>query len=106
MNPDHLLVSLSSEGHAGKGFKGSDPVCAAVSALIGTTARLLESAEGVELDGRAENPGSLFFKMRNVPDRLTEWFRGVADLLLFGLSEISRNYPEAVELEIYEQEGM
>ncbi|MDI6869906.1 MAG: ribosomal-processing cysteine protease Prp [Bacillota bacterium] len=91
-------TGFSVSGHAGCGPRGSDIVCAAVSALTDTTVLALERLAGVEARVEAGN-GRL---SADLPDHLAPAAQERAELLveamLLGLEEIARAYPGRLKL--------
>lgn len=85
-------------GHAGYAPRGSDIVCAAVSALTDTTVLGLERLAGAKALVKAEE-GNLSC---DLPEGLSPAARERAELLLetmlLGLSEITRAYPGRLRL--------
>ena len=90
---DGLMNRVRAQGHSGLGIAGTDVVCAAVTALLRTAARVLESDSLVQVDGAASRRGDLEFEVREVPDSRRQWFRGVQDSLLFGIADIAAEEP-------------
>ncbi len=87
---DREQCALSARGHAGQAAKGSDVVCAAVTALLLTAARYAEKAPGASV---RREPGDL--RVRVSPER-TERARPVLDALADGLRGIAESWPEHV----------
>lgn len=86
-------------GHAGYGEKGSDPVCAAVSALVLTLCRRVEELDdqgAVRIRALAAEPGAAFVHCVPLPghgEQTEEAFRVIAA----GLRMLAREYPGYVE---------
>ncbi len=93
------ISAFTASGHAGCGSRGSDLVCAAFTILARTAFRSLELLPGIEIRGRAERPGSLDFSVL-VPADDTGRARGIADFLVCGLTDVARDFPDAVVVEI------
>jgi uncharacterized protein len=90
---------FDATGHSGKASPGYDTVCAAFTVLARTAYKALEALPGIEIEGRAPEPGSLSFEViRSAGDG--ERAAGIADCLVTGLSDLAREYPEAVALSI------
>lgn len=84
-----IVVGVEVRGHAGFGIKGSDPVCAAVTALVRTAARELAASPAVRVSGTARDEGVIAFQVVTwEPDRI-EWLSGVSALLLRGLRDLA-----------------
>lgn len=88
-----VVVSGRGSGHSGLGVDGSDPLCLAVSFLLRSCARTLESRRGVVLCGGAEAPGGLEFFVESYPRRYRAWMMGVGDVLITGLTDLCDEYP-------------
>ncbi|HHW15100.1 MAG TPA: ribosomal-processing cysteine protease Prp [Firmicutes bacterium] len=86
-------TGFTVSGHAGSGQRGSDIVCAAVSALTDTTVLGLERLAGVAARVKAEGG----YLRCDLPEDLAEEARDRAALLienmLLGFGEIARAYP-------------
>ncbi|HNY22741.1 MAG TPA: ribosomal-processing cysteine protease Prp [Treponemataceae bacterium] len=93
------LVSASATGHAGKGKRGEDIVCAAVTVLLRTTLAVL-SSNGVESSADTAGRGSLAFRVTALREGDIPFLRYAADFLLEGLGSLAREYPDAVELRV------
>ncbi len=90
------LRRFRASGHALAGDRGYDVVCAAFSVLARTAYRALEALPGVEISGRAPEPGSLSFDITS-PAASAERAAGVADFLIAGMGDLARDFPAAVE---------
>jgi hypothetical protein len=93
------LHRFSASGHAGSGSRGYDIVCASVSVLARTAYRAFEGLSGIELRGEAAEPGFLSFEIRGEADS-PERAAGMAAFFVTGMSDLARDYPEAVEFTI------
>ncbi|TVR04275.1 MAG: ribosomal-processing cysteine protease Prp [Spirochaetaceae bacterium] len=93
------LVRLQSHGHA-PGATGSNTVCAAVSALLGSSARLLAAQTDLAVDGSADREGELEVVVSSCPEKRRSWLGGVTALLLQGLDDIAVGYPEQVRVTV------
>lgn len=86
-------------GHAGYGEKGSDPVCAGVTALVLTLCRRVEELAdqgAVRILALAAEPGAAFVHCVPLPGRAgqpEEAFRVIAA----GLRMLAKEYPGYVE---------
>ena len=82
-------------GHAGFGEKGSDPVCAGVSALVLTLCRRVEELadqDAVRILALAAEPGAAYVRCTPLPGHETqteEVFRVIAA----GLRLLAKDYP-------------
>lgn len=95
-----FLRKLEATGHAGWSVGSGDPVCAAVSILLRTCGRLAESWTGLETDSRGLAPGDFFLSVDAGDDGAAHRWQGVGAMVLKGLSDLSRDYPENVEFEL------
>lgn len=98
---DGSISSLSAKGHAQFARKGKDIVCAAVSSLLRTTAKVLEETSGIELIKTSFNErGNLAFSVlrKDCSGDLTERLKCVSDFVREGISLIEDEYPEHVIL--------
>lgn len=104
LNQSGVLGRLSATGHSNRGPKGSDIVCASVSALLRTTARVLAQEPGLSVKGRAEQEGSFNFSVTGTPSNGIAWLKGVTDVLLKGLGDIQAEFPDLCKLMIFQVE--
>lgn len=95
-----VLSLAEASGHAGAEKPGSNPACAAVTALLRSAWETMALYEGVEPQGSAPAPGAMRFSLGTYPDGAAERLRGVADFLLTGISGVEREYPGKVHLVI------
>ncbi|HDQ14343.1 MAG TPA: ribosomal-processing cysteine protease Prp [Sediminispirochaeta sp.] len=98
------LRGLVVEGHAAKGSPGLSVPCAAVSALVRTSSRLIAAEQGVVSSGEAEKEGRLKLQVKHCAPPYREWLRGITDFVVVGLKEIERDYPDDCVVELYTQE--
>lgn len=100
------LVSASASGHAGKGERGTDIVCAAVTVLFRTTITVLSSnsgtnpENGMKLDVRTTGRGHLAFRVTVFSENEMPLLRYAYDFLLVGINSLSEEFPEAVEIKV------
>ena len=94
------IVGFESEGHAGYAESGSDIVCAAVSAILISSANGLESVLGIEPVIRQND--EIGYLKAELPEHLSEAQARDADIVLAvakdGLSSIAQQYPEFVRV--------
>lgn len=95
-----LVLGCRAEGHAGFGKKGYDLVCAAVTVLIRTAARTMESRDRVVLEGTAPEPGLAGFRLVAFDRYDKDWLLGLGDGLMTGLLDIQEEYPGFCQVEI------
>ncbi|HUX49386.1 MAG TPA: ribosomal-processing cysteine protease Prp [Spirochaetia bacterium] len=100
IDSEHSLKSFASTGHAGQGI-----VCAAATVLLRTAARLLAGIPEFGVRGSAPEAGKLQCSIdpeASLSDENRIWLRGITDFLVRGLSDISREYPEEVNVTVKE----
>lgn len=90
------LLSFEASGHAECGSKGHDIVCAAVTVLLRTSVQALDC---VEADIRAEERGSLSFRVVQYDSGQRERLRYAAEFLWRGIDCLRQEYPQAVQCE-------
>ena len=95
-NDTGQIFSCQITGHAGAGEKGSDIVCAGVSAISQTAlAGLLQYVKS-RVTYQIQT-GDLFFSLQDIPDEKTDI---ILETMLLGFMEISKAYPKNVMLSI------
>ncbi len=94
---DRLLRRFEATGHAG-GDPGRNIACAAATVLLRTAGREC-AAHGLVAQGSAAGPGEMAMVLtgRDVED---EWLRGVTDLLVRGMSDLEREFPDQITLRV------
>jgi uncharacterized protein YsxB (DUF464 family) len=73
-------------------------VCAGVTVLVRSVARLLAEDRFVAVRGEAPAEGSLGFDVESVAAEKEEWLEGVTSLLLQGLRDIAAESPTGLQL--------
>jgi uncharacterized protein YsxB (DUF464 family) len=99
-----LLRSLAADGHAAMLQESGSIPCAAVSALVGTAARLIEARDGIVHSGGASAAGSLNLTIHSAGRRERPWLQGVTDYVVAGLQDVEREYPAECRVEIRTKE--
>jgi hypothetical protein len=97
------LRSFSATGHAGAGPRGRDLVCAAVTVLLRTAARLLSSQPDLQVSGESPQEGVMRLVLEAPPEARREWVRGVTATLVAGLTDLDREFPGRLKLEVGEE---
>lgn len=99
------VKTCEANGHACSSRKGSDVVCAAVSAILKTAMLVLSHTENVAFDADVSARGKLAFRagmQENLggPDKIEaeSRLRCVADFIRSGVSSVSDEYPGYVLL--------
>jgi len=100
------LIDLDVSGHAGHGEKGYDIVCSAVTVLSRTAGRILISRFGENCMFESGERGSFKLKVLKIDEGKREWTEGITEFLLNGLSDLEREYPACIKLEIISNEEM
>lgn len=98
--PDGCLKRFAASGHARAGREGQDIICAAVTALLRTCARLLSGQPDLKVSGNAPEPGEMQLFLHDPPGDRLEWIRGITDFLLSGVQDLKAEFPEKLEIEI------
>ena len=93
------ILGFDAAGHAERAAHGNDVVCAAFTVLARTAYRALESLPGIELKGTAPEPGSLSFEVIKGAAS-AERAAGITDSLVLGVSDLAREFPDAVAFSI------
>lgn len=94
------LGSLKAEGHSMAAGKGSIIVCAAVSAQLRSVVRVLETRTGIDAVISADEPGLLELFVESVSGDAV-WLAGVTDVLLAGLLETERDFPDECSIKLF-----
>lgn len=97
---DGLLLSVDVTGHADFGVKGNDIVCASVTTMVRSAARLLEITDGFVCEGDTPQPGVLSFSVVKSEPGSEEYLRAVGDILILGLSDIASEYPKRCSVRV------
>ena len=93
------LLLAEATGHAGVGGEAGDPVCAAVSALFRTTARVLEAfvpTSSVRTAGR----GTLQLSAGDFAEESRACLFYAAQFLSCGIASLAKEFPDAVSLKM------
>jgi uncharacterized protein YsxB (DUF464 family) len=98
--PDGCLASFRAQGHSENGRYGKNVACAAVTQMMRTAARLLYTADGLEKDGEAVEPGDMRLVVSNYEKIDRHWLRGVTDFLLLGLGDLAAEFPNEIALTV------
>ena len=99
--PNGCINCLKARGHSNSGKKGYDIICAAVTALTRTTARLLSEDKSIVVNGNAPEPGMLDITIQALPAARTEWIKGITDFLLKGLFDLKEEYPDRLNIKLW-----
>jgi uncharacterized protein YsxB (DUF464 family) len=104
---DHggALQGFSVSGHAGSGPRGEDLVCAAVSVLFRTAARVLQLQPDVRVRGSASENGRMELQIEELPAARRRWLSGLSDFLIRGTRDLQEENPKAIALRVIEGEA-
>lgn len=97
------LKSFDARGHSYQAKKGYDIVCASVTTLLRTAAKILHADESLKTEGDATSPGSMSFSLREISETKICWVRGITDFLLGGLLDLQQNNPDHLRIDIKEE---
>jgi len=100
LETDGCLSALRAEGHARQGKAGSDLVCAAFTALVKALFNLLSTADGIQLEARAEREGIACLRVLSCTPERRSWLKGVTDFFLRGMADLKQDYPETITIEV------
>lgn len=101
---DGRITGFSISGHAGRGKKGSDPVCAAVSTLAQTCITGLKDVLGIPLSIRHKDDGDLHVRIVSRIDakeqqRVHDLFKVIEHGLLYVAESTADGQGPAVRVE-------
>lgn len=89
MDKKGCLKEVNASGHA-LGSIGNNLICAAATVLIRTAAKILEEKSGIEIKGRAKEPGELFFSISKMNNSESSYLKGITDYLCLGLKDLEK----------------
>ena len=95
---DGTLVSCKAKGHSTLAAKGSDIVCAMVTAILRTSATVLADEAENCLEVKAPEAGHLEFCLLDKDAFNKERLVCVADFIQRGLEMISAEYPDQLHV--------
>jgi len=100
--PETGKVALEVKGHSGTGTKGNDIICAGISALFQTLVLSVTRILKIEQDIGRDSSG--FMSSEIVIDSLSKddlnRLKLLIESFILGASEISREYPGTVKIDI------
>lgn len=95
------LKAVKAFGHAGFAEKGSDIVCASVTALLKAAVLSLKAKGGIlKTSVKAEQCGELSFEVISCGKEDYPYLAALFDFLFNGLSSICKEYPSCVSLRV------
>jgi hypothetical protein len=98
------LKGFSVKGHSGTGKPGTDLVCAAVTVLFRTAARLVHLQPDIRVQGDASRSGTLEMEITSVSAGKQQWLAGLSDFLIRGAEDLQEEHPQAISVRIREGE--
>ncbi len=90
---DGIIECVSVSGHALGLEKGGNIVCAAVTVLVRTAARVLEALPGVQVSGGPGERGEFELCIDGVDKRKAGYVKAVGDYLLRGIKDLRDEFP-------------
>ena len=94
-----IIERVSVSGHAFGLEKGGNIVCAAVTILLRTAARLLENISGVEVSGGPAERGEYELRIGHVDISRRCYVKTVGEFLLQGIKDLGTEFPDDCMLE-------
>ncbi|MDR1143586.1 MAG: ribosomal-processing cysteine protease Prp [Spirochaetaceae bacterium] len=95
-----LLKSCDVRGHAGAGKRGTDIVCAAVSALARTALAVLAGRDGITAAGGPGGRGEFFLEIKSLSGAGREFLAGAGTFLVEGFRSVAAEFPQNCTLDI------
>lgn len=99
-NAKGILTDLKADGHSEFMAKGKDPVCAAVSVLLGTSVKVLDEVLGSDFQWESTEGGNLSFQLQRLEGYREDELKGISRFLLTGLKALSLEYPDYVSIKL------
>lgn len=93
-----LINGFEITGHSGYADKGSDIICAGVSALIETTALALEMLIGIPVDVEVDYESGFLKCIWSNDDGKSEKIDLLIQTLILGLERIQEEYPDYLKV--------
>ena len=97
-----LVRRVDVSGHAGISQKGYDIVCASVTTLVRSAARILEQDERITIRGAAIEPGRMGFEVLESRDAM-QYLQGIGDFVILGIADIVSEFPSRCTLQMKER---
>lgn len=95
---DNRINGFTCSGHAGYAEKGTDIVCAAVSALTQSAILAMERLVGIDLKLKVDSKtGFLDCSWVNIPKK-AEQTELIIKMVALGLAEIQKQYPDHLKV--------
>ena len=93
-----LIEILTAKGRAGMMRESGDPVCAAVSAFIGTLILYLKSRPEWQSAVKTPERGHIVLTVGKIPEKDRKSWDNVCEFFLLGVRSIADEYPKALDL--------
>ncbi|MFP4382991.1 MAG: ribosomal-processing cysteine protease Prp [Spirochaetia bacterium] len=95
LDPKGIIKHIEVKGH------GAEIACTAVSILLRTLGRILESVgDELKVSVNPEREGWISLAVENYPEQMTDWLSGVTGFVVLGLRDIAEEYPECTAVNI------
>jgi len=94
------IVNFEAEGHFSRNGGDVSVACAAMSALIRTYGRQIESRKGLTVKITADKAGFFRAEIESIDPDGRDWYSGICDFLLCGLGDLMRDYPHEFTMEL------
>jgi uncharacterized protein len=91
-------ISVEVSGHAEFSRKGSDIVCAAVSALVQSVSRAAAAKKIVQKQSRDNDQMMLVFDWEPMNDVSRRFILSAFDVMIYGLLGVAESYPEYLKI--------
>lgn len=96
-----ILLAIESTGHGlADGPGGASVSCAAVSALVRSAGAVLEKRRDVLVRVEGFEPGRVGLRIVEAAADAECWLRGVTDMLVQGIGDVQRDFPDQIEFEL------
>lgn len=79
-------------------------MCAAVTVLFRTAARVLQLQPDVRVRGSALENGKMELQIEELPALRRQWLSGLSDFLIRGTRDLEEENPKAIALRVIEGE--
>ena len=80
-------------------------MCAAVTVLFRTAARVLQLQPDIRIRGSAPENGTMELQIEELPAPRRQWLIGLSDFLIRGSRDLQEENPKAVALRVIEGEA-
>ena len=80
-------------------------MCAGVSVLFRTAARVLQLQPDIRVRGSAPEGGRMELEIEELPAARRQWLIGLSDFLIRGTRDLQEENPKAISLQVIEGEA-